>query len=83
LRTKRFVAFPLSLSPSLSLSLSFDESLTHPFPSHGTCIWTRPQARKIFIQPNTFLSKGGKDVVLKEYALTVKGKIESFVERDV
>lgn len=40
--------------------------------------------RKIFVQPNTVLTtneQGEVDVVLKEYEVSVRGVVESFVER--
>ena len=54
---------------SLSAQFIFTEKLP-PSP---------PQPRKIFVQPNTFISND--EVVLKEYPLTSVGVIESFIER--
>ncbi|KAL7412532.1 aflatoxin-detoxifizyme [Mrakia frigida] len=65
----------------------FYAKLTDPLPGWDTelrdLVIEKKAARKIFVQPNTFLTEDGKDVVLKEYPLTLLGKIESFVERDI
>lgn len=37
--------------------------------------------RKLFVQPNTFVSRDGRDVELREYPVTREGIIQSFVER--
>lgn len=75
---------PLSFCP-----LSFSSSLTDltdlsissvSFLSSLSIDASDQQARKIFAQPNMFLDSDGK-VVLKEYELSVKGVVESCVER--
>jgi hypothetical protein len=81
---------PLSLSsPPLSFTLSTATALLNltffPFPLHLPLrffldVTSGAQPRKLFVQPNMFLDGEGK-VVLKEYELSVKGVIESCVER--
>ncbi|EPQ58127.1 aflatoxin-detoxifizyme [Gloeophyllum trabeum ATCC 11539] len=62
---------------------AFYTALTDPLPGWAGAIrdlvLAKKQPRKIFVQPNTFVS--GHEVVLKEYPLTTAGVIESFIER--
>jgi len=44
-----------------------------------TLCWKKKLPRKVFVQPNTFITGG--EVELREYPLTPAGVIESFVER--
>jgi hypothetical protein len=74
-----FFSFSLSTATAL-LNLTF-----FPFPLHLPLrffldVTSGAQPRKLFVQPNMFLDGEGK-VVLKEYELSVKGVIESCVER--
>jgi len=61
----------------------FYGELTKPLPGWDAdirdLVLRKKQARKIFVQPNTFIQND--TVVLKEYPLTPAGVIQSFIER--
>lgn len=41
------------------------------------------QPRKLFVQPNTFVQGDEEEVIFRDYELTTKGIIQSWVERDI
>ncbi|KZT61788.1 hypothetical protein CALCODRAFT_490689 [Calocera cornea HHB12733] len=64
---------------------AFYEKLTNP-PSTWLgdvrdLVISKKMPRKIFVQPNTFLENG--KAILKEYALSAEGVIQSFIERAI
>ncbi|KAI0302020.1 aflatoxin-detoxifizyme [Russula brevipes] len=63
----------------------FYTQLTTPLPGWDKdirdVVLRKKTPRKLFVQPNTFIRDG--EVVLRDYALTTTGVIQSFIERGV
>lgn len=73
-------------------TVEFYNQLTRPPPALATSelrelVLKKKQARKIFVQPNTFVRTSGDDgeasVELVEYDTSREGVIESFVARGI